>query len=135
MRLLRWIAPVVALIAALSIRAGEEQPDWNAIVVRFDIDADGKLHMTEQVTVDVPPSVQRLERTYWEDAEQKVTVYASTLYAGDGTVRLEDYGDLDRTHHFRQSEWPGRVVWSMRDKAGVPPSARTLTYVIESATR
>jgi hypothetical protein len=132
MRLLRRIAPVIALVAAVSIRAGEEQPDWKTVVVRFDIDADGKLHMTERATVDVPPAVQRLERTYWEDAEQKVTVDAITLYAADGKVPLEEYGDLDRAHHFRQSEWPGRVVWSVRDKAGVHPSRRTLTYVIES---
>jgi hypothetical protein len=132
MRLLRRIAPVIALIAAASIRADEERPDWNAIVVRFNIDRDGKLHMTEHVTVDVPPSVQRLERTYWQDAEQKVMVDAITLYAEDRTVRLEDYGDLDRAHTFRQSEWPGRVVWSVRDKADVPASTRTLTYVIES---
>lgn len=132
MRVLRWIAPVIALIAAISIRAGEEQPHWNAIVVRFAIDADGKLHMTERVTVDVPPSVQRLERTYWEDAEQKVAVDAIALYAEGRTVRLEDSGDLDRAHRFRQSEWPGRVVWSVRDKADVPASTRRLTYVIES---
>jgi hypothetical protein len=132
MRLLRRIAPVIALIAAISIRAAEEQPGWNAIVVRFDIDVGGKLHMTERVTVDVPPSVQRLERTYWEDAEEKVTVDAITLYAEDRTVRLEDSGDLDRAHRFRQSEWPGRVVWSVRDQADVPASTRRLIYVIES---
>ena len=116
----------------MAIRADEAQPDWNAIVVRFDIDADGKLHMTEQVTVEVPPPVQRLERTYWEDAEQKVTVDAITLYTEGRTVPLEDSGDFDRAHQFRQSEWPGRVVWSVRDKADVPASTRTLTYVIES---
>jgi hypothetical protein len=132
MRLFRRIAPVLALIAAVSIRAGEEQPRWNAIAVRFAIDADGKLHMTERVTVEVPPSVQRLERTYRENAGQRVTVDAITLYAGDRMVPLEDSGDLDRAHRFRQSEQPGRVVWSVRDEAEVPASTRTLTYVIES---
>jgi hypothetical protein len=132
MTLLRRIAPVLALIAAISLRAGEEQPHWNAIDVRFDIDPDGKLHLTEQLTVDVPPSVQRLERTYREEAGQNVTVDAITLYAGDRTVPLEDSSDLDRAHTFRQSEQPGHVVWSVRDKADLPAATRTLTYVIES---
>lgn len=132
MRLLRRIASLIALIAAISFRADERQPDWNAIAVRFDIDADGTLHMTERVTIDVRPSVQRLERTYREDAEQDVTIDAITLYAEGRTLRLEDSGDLDRAHKFRQSEQPGRVVWSVRDQADVPAATRTLTYVIES---
>lgn len=131
-RMLRRIVLVASLAIAALARAGDEQPDWKAVVVRFDIDADGKLHMTEQVTVEVPPSVQQLERTYWADAEQNVTVDAITLYAEDRTVELDDRGDLDRAHQFRQPEWPGRVVWSVRDKPYVPESMRTLVYVIES---
>jgi len=121
----------LTLIAAASAFAAEEA-EWQSIIVRFDIDRDGKLHITEQVQVDVPPSVQRLERTYWSDAEQQVTFDKITLYDTDRTVPLEDSGDLDRAHHFRQSEWPGKVVWSVRDKSAVPERVRSLTYVIES---
>jgi hypothetical protein len=123
---------LAVLLAVAALAHAEDQPDFVAIIVRFDIDADGRLHMTEQVTVNVPPSVQRLERTYWEDAEQIVTFDAITLYDTERTVKLEESTDLDRAHHFHDDDWPGRVVWSVRDKAAIPAETRTLTYVIES---
>jgi len=101
------------------------------MIVRFTIDADGKLHITEQVQVDVPPNVQRLERTYWSDDEQRVTFDAITLHDGDRTVPLIDSSDLDRAHRFHE-EYSGKVVWSVRDKDEVPAETRSLTYVIES---
>ena len=124
----------VALIALALIAAPlfADDPDWQSIVVRFTIAPDGKLHVAEQVTVAVPPSVQRLERTYWTDAEQDVTFDAITLYDGGRTIPLLDSGDLDHAHRFRQSASPGSVVWSVRDKPDVPAGVRTLTYVIES---
>lgn len=123
---------LVASLAAALCALADEDPDWTAIIVRFDIDRDGRLHITEQATVDVPPSVQRLERTYWSDAEHEVTFDAITLYDGDRTVPLEDSGDLDRAHRYRQQIEPGKVVWSVRDKATQPDGVRSLTYVIES---
>jgi len=131
MRPLHRAAFALALLAAISALADEE-PDWTSIIVRFDVDRDGGLHITEQAAVDVPPSVQRLERTYWSDVEHEVTFDAITLYDGDRTVPLEDSGDLDRAHHFRQQAEPGKVVWSVRDKDMHPDGVRSLTYVIES---
>jgi len=133
--MLRRIALVALFAIAAVARAADSvgpDPDFVAVIVRFDIDADGRLHMTEQVTVNVLPGVQRVERTYWEDAEQIVTFDAITLYDTDRTVKLEESGDLDRAHHFKDDDWPGRVVWSVRDKADIPAETRTLTYVIES---
>lgn len=127
--MLRKIA-FVACIAVAALARADDAPEWNSIIVRFDIDRDGKLHVTEQVQVDVPPSVQRLERTYRADAEQQVTFDAITLYA-DHTIPLEDSGDLDRAHHFREQA-PGQVVWSVRDKDARVEGWRSLTYVIES---
>jgi len=60
---------LLALFAVAASAFADDEPEWNSIVVRFTIDADGQLHINEQVTVDVPPSVQRLERTYWSDGE------------------------------------------------------------------
>jgi hypothetical protein len=127
----RWLMIAFALAAAFVARA-EETPEWNSIIVRFTIDADGKLHVSEEVQVDVPPAVQQLERTYWSENEQKVTFQSITMYDGERTVPLEDGGDLERANHFRQSEWPGKVVWSVRDKNTSPGGVRSLTYVIES---
>jgi len=118
-------------LLAFAARA-EDQPEWQAIVVRFTIDRDGGLHVREQVQVDVPPSVATLERDYWGDAEQQVTIDAITL-VGDRTVNLER-GNLDRAHHY-EMPWNGRIRWSVRDKAAVPDAVRSYTYVIETTVR
>lgn len=124
--MLRRIALAASLaIVALGARAADEEPEWNSIIVRFDVDRDGKLHITEQVQVDVPPNVQRLQRTY-----PQATFDAITLYA-DHTIPLEESGDLDRAHRFRETS-PGTVTWSVRDLATQPDDWRSLTYVIES---
>lgn len=80
--------------------------------------------MTEQVQVDVPPTVQRLERT-----NRQATFDAITLYT-DHTIPLRESSDLDRAHHFRQTS--DTVTWSVRDKDARVEGWRSLTYVIES---
>ncbi len=123
--MLRKIA-FVACIAVAALARGDDEPEWNAIIVRFDIDRDGRLRITEQVQVDVPPSVQRLERMYRSDA----TFDAITLYT-DHTIPLEENSDLARAHHFHD-EGSGKVVWSVRDQDARVEGWRSLTYVIES---
>src|SRR6185436_21054756 len=123
----------ITLIAILASAArADDEPEWQAIVVRFTIDRDGRLHVREQVQVDVPPSVATLERVYWGDAEQQVTIDAITL-VGERTVKLER-GNLDRAHHY-EMPWNGRIQWSVRDKAAVPDAVRSYTYVIETTVR
>ena len=131
MRIRKLLVIALFIIAATAAR-GEDEAEWSSIIVRFTIDADGRLHIAEQAQVDVPPNVQRLERTYWDDSEQMVTFDAITLYEGDRTIPLTDSGDLDHAHRWRQQLWPGRVAWSVRDKTETPSGWRSLTYVIES---
>lgn len=122
-------ALILALALAGATAAAEDVPEWQALVVRFTIDADGRLHVAEQVQVDVPPSVATLERVYWADAEQQVTIDAITLH-GERTVKLER-GNLDRAHHYVMP-YNGRIQWSVRDKAAIPDGVRSYTYVIET---
>lgn len=125
---LRVFILAIALATALP-RFAEDAPEWQAIVVRFTIDRDGRLHVREQVQVDVPPSVATLERVYWGDAEQQVRIEAITL-VGERTVKLER-GNLERAHHY-DMPWNGRIQWSVRDKAAVPDGVRSYTYIIET---
>jgi len=129
---IRRLLIVACFLLAATPAFGEDEPEWNSIIVRFTIDPDGRLHVSEQAQVDVPPNVQRLERTYWNDSEQEVTFDAITLYDGDRTIPLIDSGDLDHAHRWRQQLWPGRAAWSVRDKTETPSGWRSLTYVIES---
>src|SRR5436190_2001575 len=117
---IRRLLIVACFLLAATPAFGEDEPEWNSIIVRFTIDPDGRLHVSEQAQVDVPPNVQRLERTYWNDSEQEVTFDAITLYDGDRTIPLIDSGDLDHAHRWRQQLWPGRAAWSVRDKTETP---------------
>ena len=137
MRLGDYVTPLMlrrtlflTLIAVFASTAlADDAVEWQAIVVRFTIDRDGRLHVKEQVQVDVPPSVATLERVYWGDAEQQVTIDAITL-TGERTVNLEK-GNLDRAHHY-DTPYNGSIQWSVRDKAAVPDGVRSYTYVIET---
>ena len=104
-----------------------EEPDWQHVIVRFTLGADGKLHVAEQLEVVVPASVATVEREYWIDASRDIQVESITRYDGDNARPLER-GNLDIGNRYESSF--GDIRWSVRDKLGQVEGPRALTYVL-----
>lgn len=86
-------------------------------MVRFSIGADGALHLTERIQVDMPLGIETLERTYWTDAQQQMTF--------NRLLRVLENGDAIVTP-FQSA--PGKISWHIPAEA----QRRSFVYVIES---
>jgi hypothetical protein len=103
-------------LLALSLTAaamGEDAVHFRSIVVRFDLAADGAMHITEEAQLDIPDGVDTAERRYWADAEQRVTF--------DRITRVDLAPPIEKRFATPSN---GTVTWQV--------SPGTATYVIES---
>jgi hypothetical protein len=122
----RW-ALLLALLAAPAFADDPPNPPplWKSIVVRYDLGADGTLHVTERADVTISPQTSTIERTYWSDGEQVMTINRLTRIDPEtGEVRELTRGGLETRDHF-ETPWPGHVKWSVAEVTAA-------TYVIES---
>jgi hypothetical protein len=95
MRRLWPVASILALLLAATALADPPPAHFKSILVRFTVGNDGVVHVAERVDVDAPGEI--IERSYWSDDEQRVTVQKIT--GPDGTaVKFE-------------SPWPSKITW------------------------
>jgi len=129
--MLQRFLTALAVAAIATIASADDQPEWQSIVVRFTVQANGAMRMTEQVTVDVPPSLAFIDRTYWSTGEQQVTFDRISRVDASGTLVPLTRGSLDTANHF-DVRWHGNIAWSIRDKNAAATAVTSATYVIES---
>ena len=123
----RILAPAIVMSMLAAAAWAQTEPEWNDVIVQFHLAANGTLHVAEQLQVDVPGVVQQLERVYWTDAGQQMRVESITRYDGDSARPLAR-GNLDIGNHYES--FPGRIVWSVRDKLAPHGEVQSLLYVI-----
>jgi hypothetical protein len=78
---------ILLLLLPLAFAAGafaDPEPRWKSIVVRFTLTHDGSVRVSEQLIMDVGPGIDVVERRYWNDAKQHVTVQKLLRVEDDG---------------------------------------------------
>jgi hypothetical protein len=130
--MLQRLLTAFALAALATTAVAADEPEWQAIVVRFTIGSDGALHIADQLAVDVPPGVSVLSRDYWRDGEQHVSFdRVSRVDGTTGKLIPLTQGSLDTADHYEPTTW-GEIKWSVRDKTDTATSILPAMYVIES---